>query len=873
MATQQNPWDNDPIITPAGGGAAPRGPVYGAPVVVDPYKARDQSLQEDAAARAAEKDRRDKAEWDASHNPDGSPKAKPTEIAKLPPTAAAGIQENIKTLRGIDEAISALKARPESIGTGTGMLGDTFTQWHDPEGTSTRSAIGKVGAYTIHDLSGAAVSASEAPRFTPFVPTVSDRPEVAAQKLQNFRKALIEQIREANDFYSPANGYQPYDTPGMKEILAPTPPAESPPSLGKSPATAGMNGGATPGAGDGTNGGGVAPVGATATTQDNPTLAGVRAEYKRRLGAGQSADDIIAWAKSAGIDASTYPSIRAQVDDFKRTKRPLSDYNTQQLDDMAVPLSSADQTMNAMGQSTLGAAGIAAGDTASMGTLDNIVGMTGGNAERARLGMDQVAQANPISSTIGSIAGGVGTALGLEAGLGARGIAGMARTLGADTLFGAGYGAGSTDYNSAGGDAGMSDRMIGGLKGAGLGLAGSYAGSKLAGGLAGMARGVATPAARTMQDAGAITTIGQKYGQSGRIGGAIKSVEDRLSGLPIVGDVINARRGESYTKFNSGAFDQALAPLSHVPELKALGTSVDGKVGAEAVADAHDKVQQAFSRALDGKSVTADRTGATDLTNSLMNAANLPRVGGEVNDSIAAILEPYMAPDKNTLTGAEMQTISQELRQLKAGYKTDPLKHRIGKVIDATEEAMFGMFRRQTPEVLPAYNAAKTAYRRVSILADSVNKALNQQDNLFTPAQLGQADRASTIKYEGPIAAAKGQRQFADYQQAGQEVLPNKVPDSGTAGRWLLPALAGIGGAGGAGVGYVTGDTAGGAATGLTLAAVLSGAYSKSAQRALIKAGNGVPNAAASRLLQSGRTGRAIQAGAATSAAALANQK
>lgn len=45
-----NPWDNDPIV-----GAPPKGPVYGAPPVVDPYKARDQQLQEAGAAREAQK--------------------------------------------------------------------------------------------------------------------------------------------------------------------------------------------------------------------------------------------------------------------------------------------------------------------------------------------------------------------------------------------------------------------------------------------------------------------------------------------------------------------------------------------------------------------------------------------------------------------------------------------------------------------------------------------------------------------------------------------------------------------------------------------------------------------------------------------------
>jgi hypothetical protein len=63
-------------------------------------------------------------------------------------------------------------------------------------------------------------------------------------------------------------------------------------------------------------------------------------------------------------------------------------------------------------------------------------------------------------------------------------------------------------------------------------------------------------------------------------------VEDRLSGIPGVGDMINARRGEGYRAFNAKAFDKALEPISG---------SVKGAVGEEAVANARQAVSDAFS--------------------------------------------------------------------------------------------------------------------------------------------------------------------------------------------------------------------------------------------------------------------------------------
>lgn len=200
--------------------------VYGAPPKVEPYAAEDQALQREANARAEEANRRaaeanDRAarEFAATHNPDGSPKPAPKQVQSIPTAAAAGIQSNLENLRAVDAAIAALKARPQSIGPGTGMLGDTFTQFNDPQGTDTRALVGKIGATTIHDLSGAAVSATEAPRFQPFVPTVTDTPETAQKKLLKFREALQSQVKEALDYYGPANGYTPYQTPQSQQFL------------------------------------------------------------------------------------------------------------------------------------------------------------------------------------------------------------------------------------------------------------------------------------------------------------------------------------------------------------------------------------------------------------------------------------------------------------------------------------------------------------------------------------------------------------------------------------------------------------------------------------------------------------------------------
>lgn len=669
------------------------------------------------------------------------------------------------------------------------------------------------------------------------------------EKMANLRRRV--DANRAAMGLPPAN-WVGLDAAPKRDDNLPPPPAlgGAIPPVGPS---AGRDGMPTAGAGDG---GGETLAKADTVQRDNPALAGVREEYKRRLGAGQTAEQIIAWAKTVGIDPSTYPSIQAQVEDFKRTRRPVSDYNTSELDDQMVPLSAADNALNAVGQSPAGAFGIAAGDAASMGTLDNIVGMTGGNAERARLGMEQVANENPVSSTLGTLAGGVSTAVGVEGmlGLAGRGVSGMARSLTADTLYGAGSGAGMTDYGADGAPSTMRDRFTGAAKGGAVGLTGSYVGGKIGGGLASMARGVTSPSVRALEGEGIPMTIGQIFGQSGKVGTALKGVEDRIAGLPVIGDIVNARRMEGVEKWNSKRFDEALKPI---------GASVGDKFGEEAVAEAQGLVSDAYSAALKGKFVLPDGDFANDMSQALTKAASIPRAGEEVMSSIVDILRPY--DSMPNLSGEAMQTISQELRQLKAGYKNDPLKKRIGSAIDDAEASIFGMFKRQTPEVVPAYEKANTAYRRLSILQDAVVKA-NNRSGVFTPGQLGMADVANTVKFSGKNAAARGDRPFFDSQRAAQKVLPNTVPDSGTAGRVLIPALAlGAGGASDA-----TGATNG---AGLTMGAVLAGAYSRAGQRLLTKAGRGMKGKTG-RILESERTQRAIgAAGASGAVAALPNQR
>lgn len=449
--------------------AAPSAPqVRNDPVLSgpDPFKVKADARAQAGESRAAvdqslqiEKAAREKLEWGATHNPDGTPK-KPLE--NVPAAAANGIQENLKVIADIRAAIAALDTRPQSVGFGTGMLGETFTNWNDPNGTSTRAAIAAIGAKKIHDLSGAAVSMSEAPRFTPFVPTVTDPQEVSRAKLEKMLKEAESVVKEQFDYYSPTNGYREYKTPAADAFRSGGEQAPPPPStMPQSP----MDLGLVPGAVD-PNQKQLYTGGATKTV-DDPAAVPIAEEYRRRLGAGQSADQLIEYLRSAGVDNPELEAgVRGQVQ--YRQKFPLVPLDKYPVNvAKEVPVAAMDRAISGMKTSGIQTAAINAADELTGNNLDSITQLFGGNAEVTRQNMNALADLNPTSAAVGRVAGVAATTIGGEGALAKLGMkAGLGRTAAANALAG-GYGSyGGTDYNSSGGQATIADRMLGATGGA-----------------------------------------------------------------------------------------------------------------------------------------------------------------------------------------------------------------------------------------------------------------------------------------------------------------------------------------------------------------------------------------------------------------------
>jgi hypothetical protein len=161
--------------------------------------------------------------------------AKGTEAAAKPAKPMpAGMQkawlENQNNLKAVDRALGAATAYPDAFGP-SNVIGDFAKQYTDPKGVTARAAVSDIASLKIHDRSGAAVTAMEFPRLKPFIPNMTDKPEVVQDKLNNFKKTYADIQSEIAGFAE----QQGYNAPTVNQPVA----APASPAVAPAPAAAG----------------------------------------------------------------------------------------------------------------------------------------------------------------------------------------------------------------------------------------------------------------------------------------------------------------------------------------------------------------------------------------------------------------------------------------------------------------------------------------------------------------------------------------------------------------------------------------------------------------------------------------------------------
>ena len=134
---------------------------------------------------------------------------KSTETLKpVPQTVNSALIGNTSSVEQIDKAIDAVKRNPSAVGL-KGNLPQTILNRTDPSGVEARALVTDVGSAKVHDRSGAAVAASEAPRLMPFIPQATDDAATVIKKLTQLKQQIQTEQSNILDFYSEDQGYKP----------------------------------------------------------------------------------------------------------------------------------------------------------------------------------------------------------------------------------------------------------------------------------------------------------------------------------------------------------------------------------------------------------------------------------------------------------------------------------------------------------------------------------------------------------------------------------------------------------------------------------------------------------------------------------------
>lgn len=470
------------------------------------------------------------------------------------------------------------------------------------------------------------------------------------------------------------------------------------------------------------------------------------------------------------------------------------------------PLSGLDQLRNDAVSNPFGAAAVGALDAGGFGGVSALAG------DRVKA----LGDANPLGMGAGQIVGSIaGTSalgrLGRETiGRAAPGLLGgasraqLGRDLATDAVYSAGYGA------NTGNDP---------LGSAVLGVGGSVVGRGVGRGVGAAVGGVnASPAVQALRQRGIPLTVGQA------LGGIAKGIEDRLTGVPGVGEMVNARRLEGLREFNLRAMNDALAPIGGMTR----------KVGEEGISDLTKQISQSYDDATRGVNVPLDRQFNADMRGVARARNTLP---SDYATRFDKVRENRIGPivDAGQMTGDAYQQAMRGLRgsRASAAGAAPGFEQEYRSALSKAMDALTGQMTRGGGQgVVSGLQKSDEAYRLTKTLADAVKKARNGSRSgelqTFTPSQLVDAGTTTAARYPG-------MRPFAQLADQGQTVLPSSVPDSGTAGRLAvsaaLPAV--LGGAGGAGLGYTQGDASNGLLQGLAIGGLLAAGGTRGGQKAL----------------------------------------
>lgn len=342
-------------------------------------------------------------------------------------------------------------------------------------------------------------------------------------------------------------------------------------------------------------------------------------------------------------------------------------------------------------------------------------------------------------------------------------------------------------------------------------------------------------AQQLLVDEGVTLTPGQMAG------GVVRSAEELATSVPVLRDVVRGAQRRGVEDLNRAAVNRVLAPIG-----EKLPSRV--KPGFEAVEHANKALSKAYDDALGGiRGLAPDEVFARELDEALALTDDI--LDGGVADRVRANIQGRLQRvfGENGASGEQWKALDSDLAEMSRTAIRQG-QHEASDVFDAVRGVLRTMLERQaSPEAARKVAQANLGWANLMRVERAAKRATN---GVFSPNQLKNA-----VTSMGGRQAAQGKALMQDLANAGADVLPQTIPDSGTPIRTL--ATLGVGGMAG---GAVNPAVTGAVLTGVGAASI---PYARPVLQAVNRAARTAPPMAQRPLLQARQAaGRQIAAAA-----------
>lgn len=282
-------------------------------------------------------------------------------------------------------------------------------------------------------------------------------------------------------------------------------------------------------------------------------------------------------------------------------------------------------------------------------------------------------------------------------------------------------------------------------------------------------RASTNPSVNLLKNEGVQPTIGQT------LGGWAGALEEKAQSIPFFGDAIAAARDRARGQFNQAAINRTTAPINQ---------QVDG-IGVDGVRRAREVVTDAYNAAKSQLvGFRLDQQAGTELAQ--LRALATSGLEGRERNTFNRYFQDYIASNPG-FTAEKFKEFDSKIGSDIARFgQGDAYQQKLADALKEAQRIITENAMRANPQAAQALSAADRAYANL-VRVEGASVAAKNAGGVFTPGQLMTAVRGADRSVRDR-ATAQGTALMQDLASAGNTVLGNKVPDSGTAGRLLSGA-------------------------------------------------------------------------------------